>query len=54
MGLVLLGVLALVLKWLLDFPYSIELLLLIIGIVLILFGLYRIYQTRGVDRRGLW
>lgn len=55
MGAVLLGVILLILKWLLAFPPSVELLLLVVGLVLIVIGLYRMYQTRGVDGRSrLW
>jgi hypothetical protein len=54
MGPLLLGILLLLLKWLLAWPYSIELILLIAGIILIIYGAYLLVSSSGTGRRRWW
>ena len=54
MGPLLLGIIVLVIKWLLAFPYEIEVALLLAGIALILYGLYLLFRSGGVGRGSWW
>jgi hypothetical protein len=53
-GLILIGIILLVLKWVLAFPASIELLLLLAGIILIVWGAVVLISSGGVGSRRWW
>jgi hypothetical protein len=48
MGLILIGIILLVLKWVLAFPASIELLLLLAGLILIIWGAVILISSGGI------
>lgn len=52
MGPLLAGIVALIVDWLVLLPYQIHVVLLIVGIVLVLYGLYVILIGR--TRTGRW